>query len=41
MQPTREAEAGETGKIVVMQNGRVVDAEKAKGSLRLGLLTPR
>jgi hypothetical protein len=38
MQPTREAARRlvKAGKIVVMQNGRVVDAEKAKGALRLG-----
>jgi hypothetical protein len=39
MQATREAARRlvKAGKIVVMQNGRVVDAEKAKGALRLGL----
>ena len=39
MQPTREAarKLVKAGKIVVMQNGRVVDAERAKGALRLGL----
>ena len=39
MQPTREAARRlvKKGKIVVMQNGRVVDAERAKGALRLGL----
>jgi hypothetical protein len=39
MQPTREAARRlvKAGKIVVMQNGRVVDAERAKGALRFGL----
>jgi hypothetical protein len=38
MQPTREAARRlvRAGKIVVIQNGRVVDAETAKGSIRLG-----
>jgi hypothetical protein len=38
MQPTREAarRLAKVGKIVMMQNGRVVDAERAKGALRLG-----
>ena len=38
MQPTREAARRlvKAGKIVVMQNGRVVDAERAKGAIRLG-----
>ena len=38
MQPVREAARRlvKAGKIVVMQNGRVVDAESAKGALRLG-----
>ncbi len=38
MQPVREAARRlvKAGKIVVMQNGRVVDAERAKGALRLG-----
>ena len=38
MQPTREVARRlvKAGKIVVMQNGRVVDAEKAKGAIRLG-----
>ena len=38
MQPTREAARRlvKAGKIVVMQNGRVVDAEKSKGAIRLG-----
>ena len=39
MQPAREAARRlvRAGKIVVMQNGRVVDAERAKGALRFGL----
>ncbi|MBS1800459.1 MAG: DUF3253 domain-containing protein [Acidobacteria bacterium] len=39
MQPAREAARRlvKAGKIVVMQNGRVVDAEEAKGALRLRL----
>ncbi len=39
MQPTREAARRlvKAGRIVVMQNGRVVDAERAKGALRLRL----
>ena len=39
MQPAREAARRlvKAGKIVVMQNGRVVDAERTKGALRLGL----
>jgi hypothetical protein len=39
MQPTREAARRlvKAGRIVVMQNGRVVDAERAKGALRLKL----
>lgn len=43
MQPTREAarKLVKAGKIVAMQNGRVVDVETAKGALRLRLLTPR
>jgi hypothetical protein len=38
MQPTRDAarRLAKVGKIVMMQNGRVVDAEGAKGALRLG-----
>ena len=38
IQPTREAARRlvKAGRIVVMQNGRVVDAGKAKGALRLG-----
>jgi hypothetical protein len=38
MQPTREVARRlvKAGKIVVMQNGRVVDAETAKGAIRLG-----
>jgi hypothetical protein len=38
MQPSREAarKLAKAGKIVVMQNGRVVDAETAKGAIRLG-----
>ncbi|MBS1823534.1 MAG: DUF3253 domain-containing protein [Acidobacteria bacterium] len=39
MQPAREAARRlvKARKIVVMQNGRVVDAEIAKGAIRLGL----
>ena len=39
MQPTREAARRlvKAGKVVVTQNGRVVDAETAKGALRLRL----
>lgn len=39
MQPTREAarRLAKEGRIVVLQNGRAVDAERAKGALRLGL----
>ncbi|WP_035349364.1 DUF3253 domain-containing protein [Edaphobacter aggregans] len=39
MQPTRETvrRLVKAGKIVVMQNGRVVDSERAKGDLRLRL----
>lgn len=38
MQPVREAARRlvNAGKIVVMQNGRVVEAERAKGAIRLG-----
>jgi hypothetical protein len=37
MQPTREAARRlvKAGRIVMMQNGRVVDAERAKGAIRL------
>jgi hypothetical protein len=39
MQPVRDAARRlvKAGKIVVLQNGRVVDAERAKGALRFGL----